>query len=288
MKKVLGGILLVVYSIIAITVTVLLLSYNEYNCSEIGGYTVFIVNDDSLEPDYKQGSILLIRETSDKNVKIGDEMFLYKVINSQEYELVNRTLTDKLQQGNHITYVVTNTEEENEKNEENYANDYFIGKASDTVVIEGWGYVLGLLESKWGYLFCVVIISLLLFLQEVFELAMEIKYGKADREAEEAAERTKRAERTKKSQGTKSAKTATRTASGATKTASTRTTSGAAKTGTTRKTSSVSKTSTTGATKIASTAKKASTAKATSSTTKKSTSNATAIKDKNESNDEEE
>ena len=83
MKKVLGGILLVVYSIIAITVTVLLLSYNEYNCSEIGGYTVFIVNDDSLEPDYKQGSILLIRETSDKNVKIGDEMFLYKVINSQ-------------------------------------------------------------------------------------------------------------------------------------------------------------------------------------------------------------
>lgn len=288
MKKVLGGILLVVYSIIAITVTVLLLSYNEYNCSEIGGYTVFIVNDDSLEPDYKQGSILLIRETSDKNVKIGDEMFLYKVINSQEYELVNRTLTDKLQQGNHITYVVTNTEEENEKNEENYANDYFIGKASDTVVIEGWGYVLGLLESKWGYLFCVVIISLLLFLQEVFELAMEIKYGKADREAEEAAERTKRAERTKKSQGTKSAKTATRTASGATKTASTRTTSGAAKTGTTRKTSSVSKTSTTGATKTASTAKKASTAKATSSTTKKSTSNATAIKDKNESNDEEE
>lgn len=288
MKKVLGGILLVVYSIIAITVTVLLLSYNEYNCSEIGGYTVFIVNDDSLEPDYKQGSILLIRETSDKNVKIGDEMFLYKVINSQEYELVNRTLTDKLQQGNHITYVVTNTEEENEKNEENYANDYFIGKASDTVVIEGWGYVLGLLESKWGYLFCVVIISLLLFLQEVFELAMEIKYGKADREAEEAAERTKRAERTKKSQGTKSAKTATRTTSGATKTAATRTTSGAAKTGTTRKTSSVSKTSTTGATKTASTAKKASTAKATSSTTKKSTSNATAIKDKNESNDEEE
>ena len=288
MKKVLGGILLVVYSIIAITVTVLLLSYNEYNCSQIGGYTVFIVNDDSLEPDYKQGSILLIRETSDKNVKIGDEMFLYKVINSQEYELVNRTLTDKLQQGNHITYVVTNTEEENEKNEENYANDYFIGKASDTVVIEGWGYVLGLLESKWGYLFCVVIVSLLLFLQEVFELAMEIKYGKADREAEEAAERTKRAERTKKSQGTKSAKTATRTASGATKTASTRTTSGAAKTGTTKKTSSVSKTSTTGATKTASTAKKASTAKATSSTTKKSTTNATGIKDKNESNDEEE
>lgn len=280
MKKVLGGILLVVYSIIAITVTVLLLSYNEYNCSEIGGYTVFIVNDDSLEPDYKQGSILLIRETSDKNVQIGDEMFLYKVINSQEYELVNRTLADKIQQGNHITYVVTN--EENGGDEENYANDYFIGKASDTKVIEGWGYVLGLLESKWGYLFCVVIVSLLLFLQEVFELAMEIKYGKADREAEEEAERAKRAGRTKRTQGTR-----TTEITKATK-ATTSSTAKSPKAGTTRTTSSVSKKSTTGTTKEASSAKKTSTTKPASSTKKASATKATAVEEKNETNSEEE
>ena len=168
MKKVLGSILFVIYAIIAITVTVLLLSYNDYNNSELGGYTVYIVKDDSLEPKYKQGSILLIKSTNDKNVQIGDEMFLYKVINSQEYEVVDRTLAEKEQQGRHIIYYV--------EDEESYANDYFIGKASDTIVIEGWGFVLGLLESRWGYLFCVVVVSLLLFLQEVFELVMEIKY----------------------------------------------------------------------------------------------------------------
>lgn len=169
MKKVLSSILFVVYSVIAIAVTVLLLSYNDYNNSEIGGYTVYIVSDDSLEPEYKQGSILLIRKTSDKNVQIGDEMFLYKVINSQEYEMVVGSLEEKNQQGNHIVYTI--------ENEQNFASDYFIGKTSDTTVIEGWGYVLGILESKWGYLFCVVIVSLLLFLQQVFELIMEIKYG---------------------------------------------------------------------------------------------------------------
>ena len=146
----------------------MLLSYNDYNNSELGGYTVYIVKDDSLEPKYKQGSILLIKSTNDKNVQIGDEMFLYKVINSQEYEVVDRTLAEKEQQGRHIIYYV--------EDEESYANDYFIGKASDTIVIEGWGFVLGLLESRWGYLFCVVVVSLLLFLQEVFELVMEIKY----------------------------------------------------------------------------------------------------------------
>lgn len=36
MKKVLGSIVFVIYAIIAITVTLLLLTYNEYNCSEIG------------------------------------------------------------------------------------------------------------------------------------------------------------------------------------------------------------------------------------------------------------
>ena len=110
MKNVLGSILLVVYSIIAITVTILLLSYNEYNCSEIGDYTVYIVRDDSLEPEYKQGSILLIRRTSDKNIQQGDSMFFYKVINSQEFEFVEGTLDKKIQQGNHITYVIDNGE----------------------------------------------------------------------------------------------------------------------------------------------------------------------------------
>lgn len=62
MKRTVGTILFVIYAIIAILVTVLLLSFNEYNCSQIGGYTVYIVNDDSLEPEYKEGSILLVKE----------------------------------------------------------------------------------------------------------------------------------------------------------------------------------------------------------------------------------
>ena len=169
MRKVLGTILFVVYAIIAITVTVLLLSYNEYNNSQLGGYTVYIVKDDSLEPQYKQGSILLIKSTTDKNVQVGDDLFLYRVLNSQEYEVVYKTLTEKAQQGRHIVYKIGE--------DESYASDYFIGKGSDTIVINGWGYILGLLESRWGYLFCVVIVSLLLFLQEVFELVMEIRYG---------------------------------------------------------------------------------------------------------------
>ena len=200
MKKVLGSIVFVIYAIIAITVTLLLLTYNEYNCSEIGGYTVYIVNDDSLEPEYKQGSILLIKHTSDKNLKENDGMFLYKVLNSQEYEVVNKTLQSKTQQGRHITYVTTD--------DENYASDYLIGKESDTIVINGWGYALSLLESKWGYLFCIVIVSLLLFLQEAFELAMELKYGEGSKK-KQAAQAVQTETATKKTATQTKKKTAT-------------------------------------------------------------------------------
>ena len=200
MKKVLGSIVFVIYAIIAIAVTLLLLTYNEYNCSEIGGYTVYIVNDDSLEPEYKQGSILLIKHTSDKNLKENDGMFLYKVLNSQEYEVVNKTLQSKTQQGRHITYVTTD--------DENYASDYLIGKESDTIVINGWGYVLSLLESKWGYLFCIVIVSLLLFLQEAFELAMELKYGEGSKK-KQAAQAVKTETATKKTATQTKTKTTT-------------------------------------------------------------------------------
>lgn len=170
MKRTIGAILFVIYSIIAIAVTVLLLSFNDYNCSEIGGYTVYIVKDDALEPEYKQGSILIVKSTSDKNLQVGDELFFYKIINSSEFEFVSRTLEAKKQQGRHTIYDVTG--------DETYDYTYLVGKAEDTTVIEGpWGTILSILESKWGYLFCIVIVSLLLFLQEVFDLVIEIKYG---------------------------------------------------------------------------------------------------------------
>lgn len=170
MKRTLGAILFVIYSIIAIGVTVLLLSFNDYNCSEIGGYTIYIVKDDALEPEYKQGSILLVKSTSDKHFEVGDEAFFYKIINSTEFELVNRTLEAKKQQGRHTIYQVSE--------DETYDTSYLIGRVEDTTVIEGpWGTILSILESKWGYLFCIVIVSLLLFLQEVFDLIIEIKYG---------------------------------------------------------------------------------------------------------------
>lgn len=200
MKRAIGAILFVVYSIIAIAVTVLLLSYNDYNISEIGGYTVYIVRDDSLEPQYEKGSILLIEKSSDKNIQAGEEILLYKVVDSEQFEIVIRTLEEKAQQGRHITYKV--------EDQETYDSQYCIGKTENVTVISGpWGTILSILESKWGYLFCIVVVSLLLFLQEVFDLIIELKYGGTKGTKAANAASARKAATKKKTTNTTSTKT---------------------------------------------------------------------------------
>lgn len=177
MKSALQTFGLIIYAIVAITVTVLLLSYNDYNCSEIGGRTFFVVKDRVFEPDYQKGDLLIIEQATDREIFKGDNIFLYKVLSSQEYELVRGKLLDKVQRGAHISYSIEEFGD--------FDSSYLIGKEDNTVVVRGLGSILSFLQSQWGYLFCIVIPTLLLFLQEVFELFLELKYGGKEKEAKE-------------------------------------------------------------------------------------------------------
>ena len=169
MKKVLGSIAFVLYVIIVLTVTILLLSYNEYMCSEINGYTVYIVRDDMLEPHYVKGDLLLIKHVSDKNVNIGDKLYFYQNVSNNDYFVRYGEVTDKIEMSRRTVYTIDGQYQ--------YDSSYLIGEEDGSYVFHKIGGILAVLESRWGYLFFVVIITLLLFLEELYELYMEIKYG---------------------------------------------------------------------------------------------------------------
>ena len=169
MKKVFGSIVFVLYVIIVLTVTILLLSYNEYMCSEINGYTVYIVRDDMLEPHYVKGDLLIIKHVSDKNVNVGDKLYFYQNVTNNEYFVRYGEVTDKIEQSRRTIYTIDGKYQ--------YDSSYLIGEEDGSFVFHKIGSLLAILESRWGYLFFVVIITLLLFLEELYELYMEIKYG---------------------------------------------------------------------------------------------------------------
>lgn len=177
MKKIwnfLRNIILILYAIVAITVTILLLSYNQYKCSEIGGYTFIILNDDGLAPEYNQGDLLLIKKTKPNKINVGDKIFLYRTLSTKNYEIKYAEVLGKTENAW--------TENVNFSLEGDIiisSNDV-IGSTEDMKVIPHLGTILSVLESRYGYLFLVVTVTIVAFLYEVYELVMEIKYGEQE------------------------------------------------------------------------------------------------------------
>lgn len=172
--KFLRNILIVIYAIIAICVTVLLLSYNDYHCSVIGGYTFILVTDDELEPNYNKGDLVLVKETKAKDIEPGEHIFLYRNITTTQYEIkyAEVLLKDDQYGENNVKYVL--------EGNTIIPHSDVIGSTEDIKVVPHLGTILSILESRYGYLFLIVVVSFIAFLYEIYELIMEIKYGERE------------------------------------------------------------------------------------------------------------
>ena len=182
MKKIgkfFANVLIFAYAVIAIVVTVLLLSYNDHHNSVIGGYTFILVTDDELEPNYPEGSLVLVKETKAKDINIGDNIFLYRNISSTQFEVkyTEVLMKDESRGESNVQYVL----------EGNTIIDHedVIGSTEDIKVIPHLGTILSVLESRYGYLFLIVVVSFIAFLYEIYELIIEIKYGEREEDEED-------------------------------------------------------------------------------------------------------
>ena len=176
--KILQGIILIAYAIVAIAVTVLLLSYNEHFCSEIGGYTFIIIGDEELEPDFNKGDLVLIKETRAKDINAGDNIFLYKKITTSQYEI-------------RYAEVLQKNDELGERSTQYILEGNTIIDHEDVIGSTEKMKVIQVLESKYGYLFLIVVVTFITLLYEIYELVMEIKYGDEEREIAETKENKK-------------------------------------------------------------------------------------------------
>lgn len=166
MKKVIGNILVCIVVLIIIFMSVLLLSYNEYRVSEFGNKTLLIV--DSKMMNYKKGSLLVVEEMEASEVKEGDFIFYYDTSKKPvKTVLVQVKSMNKGTDKNDIDFVLPDDSVVN--------SAYLIGSPSTTKEYEKVGGVLGLLESKWGNMFLVVIPAFLLFMYELFNVVLEFK-----------------------------------------------------------------------------------------------------------------
>ena len=158
MKKSFSHIIIIVYILLAVFITVCLLSYNDYNTTEFGNKTVVIVKNDKTGK-YKKGDLLIV--SSENTYKKGMQVFYY----------VSRGKSYYIQVGN-----VNDVNKDSVVVDNNVIDKKFlIGCDNDVKAIPFVGSVLALLESKWGYLGIIIFPVLGAFLYEVYSILKELR-----------------------------------------------------------------------------------------------------------------
>jgi hypothetical protein len=167
-KKIIIGILGVAFFGFAIAMTILLLNINKYGVTQFNGTVLLPINDKISSDKYKKGDLVLVESKSIDEIKEGDELFAYRTSKegkvSIDLGIVDKVIPDQ----NVVSF----------KNGSAYDMDFVTGTGGK--VYKNIGTYLSIIESKWGFLFIILVPSFLILIYEVYALVVEVKYGKEE------------------------------------------------------------------------------------------------------------
>ena len=181
MVKKLKGILFSVYLIIALGITLLLLGYNDFKITEIGTYSLLLIDNSELAPEFNKGDLVIVNK--DDEVLTGRKAFFYDTYNDRiEVRLGEVQEIEKIT-ASEKTYTV--------EGDRKLSSEYVLGPANTAEVIPYLGSVLSVLESKWGFLFLIVFPILIASVNQIATVCSNILKAYKESILEEAKVKTK-------------------------------------------------------------------------------------------------
>ena len=167
-KKIFAYVFVTVFFAFAITMTILLLNYNKYGVTQFGDTSLIIVNGDISSDKYKKGDLVFVEEKKLRNLNVGDEIFTYRLEVDGTPSIELGTIGQIYEKDNAIAF----------ENGDTFDMEFVIGIANSKM--DGIGTYLSIIESKWGFLFIVLVPSFLIFVYQIYALIIEIKFGSED------------------------------------------------------------------------------------------------------------
>ena len=149
----------------AISMTVLLLNYNKYGLTQFGNTTMVIINDYISNEKFKKGDLVLVKSQKIEKLSVGEEIFVYRVNEGGSVSVELGKVGQIYPEENAVAF----------ENGDIFSNQFLIGTADE--IYNDIGTYLAIIESKWGFLFIVLVPCLLIFIYELYALIVEIKYG---------------------------------------------------------------------------------------------------------------
>lgn len=162
MKKigsVLLDIIIGIWLLVAIFVTVCLLSYNEFKVTTFGKTSLLIVDSDEMEPEFLEGDLLVVKRNSDNKINVGDRVFYYNSAMNSKVLIYQNKVESKIEDSKtEVTYVLDG---------EKVSSEYVIGKVDTVKVHHKLGSILKIFTSKWGFMFLIIFPTLFAIIYEV-------------------------------------------------------------------------------------------------------------------------
>lgn len=168
MKKVLLNIIFGIYVIIAIFVTVCLLSYNDYKVTEFGDYSLIIISADNVSENFNKGDLVIVNKK--EPIEVGQKAFFYNTSSMNVEVNLGEIIAEEPITSKETTYTL--------EGDYKISSQNVIGPEQSVTVIKGVGTVLSILESKWGFLFLIVLPALIAFLYQIGVVVSEIRASK--------------------------------------------------------------------------------------------------------------
>ena len=164
-KKVIVSIVLIVYFAFTITMTVLLLNYNKFGVTQFDDKSILIIKKGFTSDTYKKNSLAIVESKEVKDYKEGDEVFVYHLDGHGGVNIQLGVVGQVHVEDNAITF----------QNGDTFSSEFIMGTGSK--VYDNIGLYLSVVESKWGFLFIILIPNFFLFVYQLYSLIVEIKYG---------------------------------------------------------------------------------------------------------------
>ena len=168
MKKVLKivlGIVICLYLVVVVFTTTFLLRKDDYGVSKFMGKSLILVEEDTLEPDYKANTLLVISKVDADKIEAGDKILYYY---DAQHKLRFSEVTQKEKTNETSTTFIV-------KDNNKVTSDFVLGTQESTKAMSTIGQILYVVQSRWGFLFIVVFPLFLAFLYEIYAIYREFK-----------------------------------------------------------------------------------------------------------------
>ena len=164
-KSFIVGVIGCAFFAFAISMTVLLLNYNKYGLTQFGNTTIVPIIDEITSETIKKGDLVFVKSKKLDTLQVGDEIFVYRIVSNNKVIVEVGKIGQIYLEEDALAF----------ENGDIFSKEFIIGKSDK--IYNKIGTYLSIIESKWGFLFLILVPCLLIFIYEIYALIVEIKYG---------------------------------------------------------------------------------------------------------------